>query len=592
MTSSDKAGLIQALNECAVLMELAGENPFRCRAFAQGARTLETLEGTPEQWLETGVLEETRGIGKGMIEKVQEWVGQGRLELLEELHEQVPAGLMEMMKIPTLGPKKIKMLWKERGIDSLHRLEEAIQAGELAGLAGLGPRSIEKIRAGIEQRRKYSDRHRLDAAGEAGEAILGRLRRLDCVGRVEVAGSLRRSRETIKDIDVVATSSDPGAVMKAFVEMPGVEAVVAHGETKSSVLLEGGLPVDLRVVQREEFAAALNYFTGSKDHNTQLRGRARKLGYKLNEYGLFREGEGAEADGAGAGAEPGGAIELTDENALYERLGLRYIAPELREGLGEIEAAEKDELPELVGTAHVAGVLHCHTTYSDGKTSVLELAQACMDAGYSYLAICDHSRSAAYAGGLSIEELERQGEEIARVNEKLKNFRIFKGVESDILADGSLDYPDEVLAKLELVVVSIHSRMTMDRETMTRRICRALEHPATNILAHPTGRLLLRREPYAVDLDRVFETAAAHRVAIEINAHPSRLDLDWTQMRRARAAGCVFAINPDAHDVGGIEHIKYGVSVARKGWLGPKDVINTMSAHAFEQWLAQKRQPV
>ena len=577
----DKDGLLAALNECAALMEIHGENPFRVRAYEQGARALEALGGQPAEWLEQGTLDHIKGIGKGMVEKVEEWVATGGLEQLEQLRGEVPRGLLDMMQIPGLGPKKVKAVHQELGIDSLEKLEAAIASGALAQLPGFGEKTAEKILAGIKQRRQYGARHTLDVALHARQQILERLQALPAVGRIEAAGSLRRWRETIKDLDFVATSGDPAQVMKTFIETPGVEAVVAHGETKSSILLRGGVPVDLRVVEPEQFPAALVYFTGSRDHNIELRGRAQRMGFKLNEYGLFPEKDGKTSEQS---------VPLKTEADLYRHLGLEFIPPELREAAGEIEAAEHGTLPRrLIEAGDMAGVLHCHTTYSDGQMSVEELARACQRRGYQYLAICDHSQSAAYAGGLSPDAVRRQWDEIDAANEKLKGFHIFKGIESDILGEGELDYPDPLLAGFDLVVVSIHSRMTMDREAMTRRICRAMEHPAATILGHPTGRLLLKREPYQLDLEEVFKVAAQHNVLLEINAHPARLDLDWRYIRKAKEMGCAFAINPDAHIEPELDFIPLGVGIARKGWLEKDDVINTLSAKAFQGWLEKRK---
>ena len=390
--------------------------------------------------------------------------------------------------------------------------------------------------------------------------------------RVELAGSLRRRRETIKDLDLVAESDQPEEVMRAFIEGPGVERVVNHGATKSSVVLAGGIPADLRVVSRDQFPAALNYFTGSKEHNTRLRGRAKKMGLKLNEYGLFAEGSEK-------------AMDCRDEAAIYERLGLAYIEPELREDMGEIEASEAGELPPLIASSDLRGLLHCHSTYSDGRSTLAEMSQAARAAGYEYFGICDHSQSAAYAGGLKSQDVLRQHEEIERINERMKNFRVLKGIESDILGDGSLDYPDEFLERFDFVVISVHSRFQLSRAEMTRRICKALAHPAATILGHPTGRLLLRRDPYEVDLEEVFAVAAEHNVAVEINANPHRLDLDWRTLRSAKKAGCIFSINPDAHHTDGIADVEFGIGIARKGWLEASDVINTFGLEQFESWL-------
>lgn len=575
----DKHGLVSALEQCAILMEIHGENPFRCRAYEQGARALEALEGEPEEWLAQGILEHTKGIGKGMEEKVEEWVKTGHLSTLDKLRRELPDGLLEMINIPGLGPKKIKAVWEKLGLDSLDKLEKAAQNGSLAELPGFGEKTAEKILAGIQQRRQYSTRHTVDFAARMAAMLVERLQKSRKLGRIEVGGSLRRGRETIKDIDLVATSSDASGLMKVFVEMPEVESVIAHGETKSSILLRGGIAADLRVVEPGQFVAALNYFTGSKEHNTALRGRAKRMGYKLNEYGLFPEKAGEELP----------SLPMEGEADLYRHLGLPEIPPELRENTGELEAAEQGKLPRLVTFDDLKGVLHCHTTYSDGHLSVMELAEACQAAGYSYLAICDHSQSAAYAGGLKEDDVLRQMDEIDAANERLKGFHIFKGIESDILGDGALDYPDKFLERFDLVVASIHSRMSMDQEAMTRRICRALEHPATTVLGHPTGRLLLRREPFAVDLEQVFAVAARHGVVMEINSHPMRLDLDWRYIRKAKAAGCLFAINPDAHAAEDLSYIPFGVGIARKGWLEAKDVVNTLSARAFTTWLNKRR---
>lgn len=578
--ANDKDGLIAALLECALLMEIRGENQFHIRAYDQGARALEALGGQPEEWIAQNTLADVKGIGKGMVAKVEEWVATGRLEQLETLRREVPAGMREMMSIPGLGPKKIKAVHDALGIDSLEKLEAAAASGAIAELTGFGAKTAEKILAGIRQRRQYGARHTLDAALVAVHRILQRLEPMPEVQRIVPAGSLRRWRETIKDLDFVVTSTNPRLVMKTFIETPGVESVVAHGETKSSILLRGGIPVDLRVVTEAQFPAALVYFTGSRDHNIDLRGRAQRLGYKLNEYGLFPEKNGETA---------AASVPLADEADLYKKLGLAWIPPELREAAGEIEAAENGTLPHLIETSDMIGVLHCHTHYSDGQLSVEELAEACRRRGYAYLAICDHSQSAAYASGLHPDALRRQWSEIDAANRKLKGFHIFKGIESDILADGSLDYDDALLAEFDLVVASIHSRMSMDREAMTRRIVRALEHPATAILGHPTGRLLLKREPYELDLDEIFRVAARNNVLIEINAHPARLDLDWRFIRQAKAAGCKFAINPDAHSDPDLDYIPVGVGVARKGWLEKGDVINTRSAKEFKAWLDRRK---
>jgi DNA polymerase (family X) len=574
-----KSQLLSAFRETALLLELKGENPFRCRAYENAARVLEGIEGEPETWLAENRLEGIKGIGKGTLEHIQEWVRDGRIELHEQLRAEIPHGLLDMMDIPGLGPKKVKAVWEELGIDTVGKLAEAAKTDALASLPGFGRKTAEKILEGIGQREKFAGRFRVNIATARAEALREYLKSVKAIDRLELGGSLRRCRETIKDLDWVAVSDDPGAVMEAFISAPGVARVTNHGETKSSVVFEDGIASDLRVVSKDQFAAALLYFTGSKEHNTRLRGRAKDMGFKLNEYGLFKEGSDR-------------ALACADEAAIYKRLGLAYIEPELREDTGEIEAAETGELPELIRAEDMKGVLHCHSTYSDGKSTLAEMAEAARKLGYGYFGICDHSRAAAYAGGLSEDDVRRQHDEIDELNASLKDgFRILKGIESDILGDGKLDYPDRFLARFDFIVVSIHSRFSMSREQMTDRICTALAHPAATILAHPTGRLLLEREGYEVDFERIFATAAEHRVAIEINANPHRLDLDWRLVRQALRAGCLLAINPDAHHTSGIEHIRYGVGIARKGWAGRADVINTKTLAQFRKWLKDRGQP-
>lgn len=581
--ASSKSRLLSAFRECAAMLELKGENPFRCRAYEIAARALEGLEGEPAEWLAEGRLKGIKGVGKGSIEHIEEWVKQGHLQLHRDLKKEMPGGLLEMMDIPGLGAKKVKALWELLGIDSVAKLEAAARGGDIAGLDGFGQKTAEKILQGIEQRKKFSDRFRVNTATERAETLLRHLKNVKEISKLELAGSLRRRRETVKDLDVVAVSSKPGKVMEAFINAPGVARVINHGPTKSSVVFEDGIASDLRVIEPGQFAAALMYFTGSKEHNTRLRGRAKEMGFKLNEYGLYREGkEKPEA--------------CADEAAIYKKLGLAWIEPELREDTGEIEAAEGSGLPKLILESDMRGVLHCHSTYSDGKSTLREMAEAVKEAGYGYFGVCDHSQSAAYAGGLKEADIGRQHEEIDILNGEIGGtsgggFEILKGIECDILGDGALDYPDKVLSRFDFVVVSIHSRFSMKREEMTHRICRALMHPAATILAHPTGRLLLERDPYDVDLAEVFRTAAKHRVAVEINANPHRLDLDWRVLREAKRAGCIFTINPDAHHTSGIADVRYGVGIARKGWLEASDVINTKTLKEFRRWLKHRGQP-
>lgn len=577
--ASSKAKLIATLKECALLMEVRGDNPFRSRAYSNGARVLEGIEGEPADWVREDRLGGVKGIGKGMREHVDEFVQTGELEVHAELRDEMPDGLLDILDIPGLGAKKVRALWQELDVDTIEKLQAAAEGSDLPNLPGFGKKTAEKILAGIEMRQRFSGRHRIDVAMNRANQVLADLRALPETDRVELGGSVRRRKETIKDLDFVVVSKKPEAVMEAFVSAPAVERVVNHGPTKSSVLYADGVPADLRVVEKGEFAAALNYFTGSKEHNTHMRGRAKKMGLRLNEYGLFPKGKEE-------------SLPCPDEAAIYKHLGLAYVEPEMREDMGEIEAAESGELPALITAKDMRGLLHCHSTYSDGKSTLREMTAAAVEAGYEYFGVCDHSQAAAYAGGLKQSDVLRQHTEIDKLNgEMKKGFRVLKGIESDILGDGSLDYPDEFLARFDFIVASVHSRFTMSREDMTERICTAVAHPATTILGHPTGRLLLARDPYEVDLEAVFEVAAKHKVAIEINANPHRLDLDWRVIRRAKQIGCIFTINPDAHHTRGIADVDYGIGIARKGWLEAEDVINTMTLAKFQEWLKSRGQP-
>lgn len=559
----DKKRIIQILEEIAVLLELKGENPFKTRAYANAARALQGMESDIGDALASGELEKTKGIGAALLEKIETLHTQGSLPYYDDLKAAVPAGLIEMVRIPNLGAKKIRALHQELGIDSIDRLEESARAGEIAGLSGFGKKSQEKILKGIEFLRHHAGRYRLDRATELADRIGALLAQKKEVQRWAIGGSFRRQRETVKDLDIVVSTSKPEPVMSAFVGMDGVSEVLAHGKTKSSVRVEDGMSIDLRAVTDSEFPAALLYFTGSKAHNVALRGRAQEMGYKLNEYGIYR-GEKR--------------VAAKDEAAVFAELGLDYIEPELREDTGEIEAAERHQLPNLVRLEDLRGVLHVHTDYSDGRNTLEEMVFSCRKLGFGYLGISDHSKTAAYAGGLTEARVEEQHREIDALNRDLDDFVVFKGIESDILADGSLDYPDNVLERFDFVVASVHSQFNLSEKEMTARIVRAIEHPATTILGHPTGRLLLARDPYAVDQRQILEAAAANGVIVEINAHPQRLDLDWIHCKLAKSLGVLVSVNPDAHATSGYEMLRYGIGVARRGWLTKGDVFNTRAA--------------
>ncbi|MGD8415184.1 MAG: DNA polymerase/3'-5' exonuclease PolX, partial [Candidatus Latescibacterota bacterium] len=445
---------------------------------------------------------------------------------------------------------------------------------ELSGLSGFGAKTQQKILAGIENLRKYQDRFLISTAEKQAEEIYEQIKNHPDVKRHLLAGSLRRMKETIGDIDILVTARKSEDIMEMFTTMPRVRSVVAKGPTKSSIVYGPGINVDLRVVKDDEFPFASHYFTGSKEHNTEIRGRAKKLGYRLNEYGLFK------------GDTP---TKCRDEAALFKKLGLDYIPPELREATGEVEAAERGELPALIEPSDVTGVLHCHTTESDGKSTLEEMVDAARAMGHEFIGIGDHSQAASYARGLTPERVIDQSKAVRALDKKLKDFVIFYGIESDILSDGSLDYTDEVLDTFDYVVASVHSNFGLSETAQTERIIKAIENPYTTILGHPTGRLLLTREAYKIDLISVIDAVAENNVIIEINAHPQRLDLDWRYVKYARDKGALFSISPDAHHTSDLDYIRFGVGVARKGWLSKDYVINTMSAADIKKMFKRRR---
>ncbi|NLH49319.1 MAG: DNA polymerase/3'-5' exonuclease PolX [Myxococcales bacterium] len=567
--------LTTAFEEIAVLLDLMGENPFKGRAYANAARIVQSGELGLADLAARSLAGEIKGIGKGLAEKIDELQRTGEIAYLNELRAAFPAGLLEMLRIPGLGAKKIRTLHQELGIQSVGDLEEACRENHLLKVAGFGAKSQENILAGIERLRRFSGLFLYSTARRIADELLAHLRATGLAERLAIGGSLRRRKEIVKDIDLLAASSQPARLMEAFVNTPGVAQITGHGETKSSVVLAGGIAVDLRVVDETQYAAAWVHFTGSKEHNTQLRSLAKDQNRKLSEYGLF---------------ENDAPLPLRDETDLYRRLGLHFVPPELREGLGEIERAARGDFPALVDDADVQGVLHAHTTYSDGQLTLRQLALLVRDRGYHYLGVTDHSQSAAYAGGLKPDDLKRQHDEIDALNEELAPFIIFKGIESDILADGRLDYDERELAAFDFVIASVHSRFNLGEEEMTRRIVAALENPYTTILGHPTGRLLLSRDGYAVNLPAVLDAAARCGVAVEINANPHRLDLDWRHHRRARELGIPIPICPDAHTPAGLDDIAYGVGTARKGGLTKEDVPTCWPAARLAEYFTRRKQ--
>lgn len=562
------------LEEYCTLLELSGADSFRLRAYTNAVRIFENLDADLADLIERDALTEIKGVGKSVAALVGEYARTDSAAAYEKLKSEVPQGVLDMLRVPGLGPRKIMAIRSELQIENLEALEQACRDGRLDQLKGFGKKTQENILKGIEYIRRYQDRSRADLARESAEPLLAALRAHPATQRVEVAGSLRRRRESVKDIDFVLSSQAPEAAAELFTTHESVGEIVQRGQTKSAVRLHNGLQADLRVVADDEFPYILHHFTGSKEHNVELRARAIDLGLKINEYGLFRGEE---------------RIDCVDEAAFFKVLGLDYIPPELREGLGEIAAAANGELPELINEQDVRGMLHLHSNYSDGADSIAAMAQAVQQRGYTYMGMSDHSQSAAYAGGLKVDAVRRQWDEIDALNEELAPFHIFKGIESDILGDGSLDYEDDILEQFDFVVASVHSQFNLKREAMTARIIRAIEHPATTIVGHLTGRLLLEREGYDVDIDAIIAAAARARVSIEINAHPARLDMDWRHVKKARDQGVKITVNTDAHRLSGLDYLSYGIGCARKGWLRREDVPNTLELDAFRQYLQERR---
>jgi DNA polymerase (family 10) len=569
-----KAQVAALLESMADLLEVQSENPFQPRAFRNAARAIEGLIEELEDVVAAGRLRDIPGIGESIAREITELATTGTSRRLRELRAQVPPGLIDVLRVPGLGPKKARALLKELGLDSLDALKRACETGVVAGVKGFGEKSQQKILEGIAYIGSVAGRFRIDEALPRAQLLLEHLRRLARVQRVALAGSLRRGKETVKDVDIVAASADPSAVSDHFVRAPVVASIVAKGETKTSVRLSNGLAADLRVVSDAEFPAALQYFTGSKEHNTELRGIAKDLGLKLNEYGLFR------------GESP---LPLKDEASIYEALGVPYIEPELREGLGEIQAAREGRLPILLERKDLKGMLHVHTNWSDGVAPLEEMIEAARSRGYTYIGITDHSQTAAYAGGLTPDRVRKQHAEIDRLNGTLRGIRVFKGIESDIRVDGSLDYEPEVLDLFDFVIASVHSSFRLGEDVQTARVVRALSDPHTTMLGHPTGRLLLARDGYAIDMDRVLRAAAEHGVAVEVNASPYRLDLDWRHGARARELGVRTSINPDAHSTDGMDDVEFGVACARKAGFGAKDVLNALTAEEFAEQIGRRR---
>jgi len=566
------------LEEIGLLLELLGSNPFKTRAYDNGARIVRGLDQDLADLVARKELIKVKGIGAALAEKITTLVTTGELPYLTELHAKIPAGLLDWLKIAGLGAKKARAIHVALGISTLDELEAAAKDGKLRDLPGFGKTSEQKILSGIDRLRTHAGRFLRPVALTEAARLVELVRSVPGVQQVEVGGSVRRCSETSKDIDLVVTADSPEAVMEAFATDEGVLEIIGRGPTKCSVQLAAGPSADLRVVPEESFACALMYFTGSKAHNIAIRGRAQKLGLRLNEYALLRE-------------EDGTALPTPDEAAIYAAVGVpNWIPPELREDHGEIEAACDNALPELIEKSDIQGVLHVHSSWSDGSATIAEMADEARAMGLHYLAMCDHSKAAAYAGGLNADRVRQQAAEIDALNAEAKDgFRILKGTEVDILADGSLDFPDEVLRDFDIVVASVHSLFNLSEEQQTARILKAMENPYVDILGHITGRILLQRDGYPLKLNPILDAAADRGISVEINAHPSRLDLDWRDLRYALKRGMKSCINPDAHSTDGLHHIGYGVEVARKGWCGPQEILNAWPLEQLLKHLKERR---
>ena len=554
------------------ILEFKGENPFKISAYRKASRILGDLTQDIEEISEKGELKNIPGIGEGMAEKIVEYLKTGKISKFEEVRKGVSDELIAIMDIPGMGPKTLSMIHKEKGIGNLSQLERALEDGSLLGLFGMGEKKIENIKRGIQLLKQSKGRMNLGMAFPVAKRIVETLRQKAGSKKIEWAGSLRRMRENIGDIGILATGPDKEKIVHSFTHLPEVKEVLASGETKASIIVEGGIQIDLRVVEEDSYGAALQYFTGSKAHNIHLRGIAKTRGIKINEYGVFK-GE----------KKIGGK----EEKEVYKALGMDWIEPELREDRGEIEASQKGRLPKLVQESEIKGDLHIHSKWSDGTSSIEEIARASQKRGYQYVAICDHSKSLKIAHGLDESRLMKQIEEIDCLNEKMKDFQILKGTEVDILPDGRLDLSEKVLKKLDLVIAAIHSGFKQEKGKMTKRIIRALESPFVHIVAHPSGRLLGARDPYEVEMDEVMEAAKQYRKSLEINAYFERLDLDDIHCRKAKEMGIQVAMGTDAHHLDQMWMISLGVAVARRGWLETTDVLNALSLKEILRWCHQ-----
>jgi DNA polymerase (family X) len=567
--------IAKIFTEIAELLELKGENVFRIRAYQRAAQNIDGL-AKDVSTLSDEELIAIPGIGKDLVGKIHEYLEKGTIEKHEELKKEIPAGVLDLLRVPGLGPKKAKMFFDKLKIKDVDDLEEAIRKGKLKGMPGIQKKTEDNILQGIELIKRRSGRTPLGRVLPLAEDIIRKMKDTAAVDRIEVAGSIRRRKETVKDIDILATSKHPEKVMEVFVKNPHVRRILAEGPTKSSIISDDGIQVDLRVVDEDSFGAALQYFTGSKQHNIKLREMAVRAGLKINEYGVFREPGEKKIGGR-------------QEEDVYKALKLAYIPPELREDTGEIDAALEGKLPDLLTIGDIKGDLHVHTDWSDGSHDLGTVAAAARKKGYEYIAITDHTKGLGVARGLDEKRLAAEIRLIDEVNKKLSGFRILKGTEIDIRSDGMLDLPDDVLANLDIVVASIHSGFKQTREQITKRLLSAIRNPLVSVIAHPTGRLIGERDAYAVDMEAVLKEAAKYNVAMEINSYPLRLDLNDVHVKMAKQFGVQLVINTDMHVTSQFDFIAYGVSIARRGWVEKKDVLNALPYEELMRTLSSRR---
>ena len=553
----------QIFRNVAQILEIKGDNPFRIRAYERAAQNIEGLTENIENFVAQDRLGDIPGIGKDLAYKIKEFIKTGRLKVYQDLKRTIPAGLLDLLNIPSVGPKTAKLLYEKLRIGNIQDLENAINKNKLQGIFGIKEKTVQNILKGIELRKKRKERMTLAQAIEAADEFVAALKKLPGARKIAIAGSLRRQKETVRDIDLLVISDAPEKIMDAFVKFPQVKEVLGKGKTKSSVRTKDDVQVDCRVVEERSFGAALLYFSGAKNFNIKLRQLAIRKGLKINEYGVFRSNR---------------FISGRTEEEIFKTLGIAYIEPELREDNGEVELAQKFKLPRLIELKDLKGDLHVHSKWSDGANTIEEMARAAKNLGYSYIAITDHSQSLKVAGGLSIADLKKKKREVDKINKNLKGFRVLYGTEVDVRSDGKIDYKDKILREFDLVVAAIHTGFKQAKEQLTRRIISACKNKYVHIIAHPTGRLWGTREAYDIDLEEIFKVARQTNTHLEINAFPERLDLNDLNSHRAKEMGVKLAVSTDAHTTDQLQGIRLGVSVARRGWLGKNDVVNTLSA--------------